>query len=892
MHAWVKRTHEHDRRPIPSDVGAQIVRGEVANSCGVDSTIRELDRCAQLLILWGQADPVWHSKAQGLGPEPFTCDACRNEVTPQFGSGRPVMTVPAQNLHDALDAMDVALLIQGPASEIVYANRVALELLGRPREEVIGRSSFDPEWDVTLPDGRPFPARDRPVATALRTKEPVTDVVLGVLRPNKTERAWLLVAAIPELDDRGGVRQVVVTLQNITRERARLNLLAEAHDQLQRAADDRAIQLTAFEQQLGDARAQRRQAVDALAEREALYASVVGVMSEGVVVYGRDGEVRTCNAAAERILGMTCQQMAGPGHWNLVDPNGTPLKSNEFPSEITATTQESCRNVLIGLTRGTDGQRAWLRVNTDAIVGSEGLQGVAATFADVTAERQAHDELAESRAMFQRVTEATPGVLYQLTQRGRDQLLFASGRVEEFFGVTAHDAQRDVACLYARVHDDDRNEILFPDDGLTATGATWENEFRVARSDGSWRWLRCRAVAEVRDEGTIWTGVIIDVTRERRFAERLQHSQRREAIGDLTAGVAHNFNNVLAAILPNLEELVSAAPEELRGTATDALKAARGAADVVRRLMRFTRHDPTTPLGPVDVAVVCKEVVNLCRRSFDSRISVDLQIATNRSVVRARSAELHQVLLNLCINARDALVDQVDPEVSIALSEVVDGDEYNIVVEVADNGCGMSQLEQQRLGEPFYTTKAPGQGTGLGLAMAFSIVQDMGASMTCRSAVDRGTTFELFLRAIDEAASEVAPSPLQLTRAHLEGLAVLVVDDDELVRRAVVRHLRRQGLQVEQAADGISAMNKFRSMERVDAVILDLSMPGASGEEVLASIRTAKPDVPVIIVTGYVSKDAALGEAYAVLVKPVDLDSLIDVLHKSTHAVGSTDESR
>lgn len=796
----------------------------------------------------------------------------------------PAETLTAASVHlvRALDLVEVAVLVQGREAEILYANRHALELLGRSYEDTIGRTSSDVTSDVVDSDGHPLAAAAQPVWTVLRTKEPVRDATIGVRLPGAAERAWLSVGAYPNLDEDGEVVEVVVTLRDITREYERRDLLLQTQRDLEHAVEVRATELVAMERELLAARAQREAALSTLAEGEAIHATVVDVMSEGVVVHDSSGGLRTCNVAAQRILGHRFESApGGPGTgvpWTFTDLDGEPLPPERVPSEHTRVTGEPCRNVLLGVAR--DGQpHTWLRMNTTPLIGPSGLEGVATTFADVTEERNAHLALAESRAAFERVTEAMPGVIYELTRAGCDRISFVSAGTYDLFGVTARELTDDIRTLYAVVHPDDGTAVLAPAPGIS--DKAWEREFRIERDEG-WRWLRCEAVRGDDLETEVWTGVVMDITDERQVAEKLKHAQRREAMGDLAAGVAHNFNNVLAAILPNLEDLRGSVGAELEPMVDDALQAARGAADMVRQLMLTTRREPAGVDCEVDVGRVCKEVVNLCRRSFDRRIAISLEQRHPGATVVARPSDLHQILLNLCINARDAMFESPDPTLQVLIERPAQGAPHDVAISVRDNGHGMSEEVQRHLGEPFFTTKAPGKGTGLGLATVYSIVQGMNADLVCRSAPGEGTSFTLTMAGVAQPAPESMPMSLPSARRSFAGRRALLVDDDALVRRAVARHLRRYDLDVVEATDGLDGLAKFRELDHVDMVVLDLSMPGASGHEVLASIRMANATVPVIVMTGFVPEGTPLSDATAVLIKPIDLDALVRELRRAT----------
>ncbi len=742
-----------------------------------------------------------------------------------------------------LGTIDTALILQGPQGEVVYANRSALELFGKTFEELLGSTSFEADWDAVSPDGSTFPTEDLPVATAMRTKEPVRDSVLGIMHAVSGERAWLSVDAIPRMDGQGAIRHIAISLHRVTVERHRVSILEQATATAQRA----------------------------LADHEQLYSTVVGVMGEGVIVRDAHGNIQTANPAAARLLGVSLAQLLASDrsdHDGSEGPVSAPLPIGEIPSEITGKTGKPVRNMLLGWLRA-DGRQVWFRANTDPLRSSpdEPMRGVVVTFADVTKEREAELALNSSRAELKRVTEAMPGVLFRFLRRrsGADEFLFLSARTRELFGVDVEAALEDAESLLERIHPPDREALLAAmTPGLREP---WEGEVQARGADGNWRWLRGRALPEAEAGGTLWSGVLIDVTHERHLRQKLGHAQRREAMGDVASGVAHNFNNMLAAVILNIESAQGTSGTEAGTHLDDALQAAHAGAELVRELMQMTRRDAMDRVERVDVVRMTRRVVNVCRPAFEQRITIRTRFSIKRGIVDARRSELSQVLLNICLNARDAMEGVDDATLTLDVTERIDDASRWIVVRIADVGAGMSDATKARLGEPFFTTKAPGKGTGLGLATAYATLRSIGGTIDCESAIGRGTTFEIRL---PQATSPPSSSPevVALDEIQFESGRVLLIDDERMIRRAVARDLARRGLEVTEAADGVKGLEMLET-QPFDLVVLDLSMPNMTGDKVLAKIRAIRSAPPVIVVTGHLPDDCDLTGAATVLLKPV-----------------------
>jgi PAS domain S-box-containing protein len=628
-----------------------------------------------------------------------------------------------------------------------------------------------------------------------------------------------------------------------------------------------------------DVSQEHRRADDAHRARlvsEERHAAVLRAMSEGVAVHDSTGAIIFSNPAAEMILGLTSEQLRGveavDPRWALVTPDGGPVDPTQVPSERTRADGRPCRNEVLGVHRA-NGERAWLSISTDAIGGSTegGAPHVVATFTDITTQREAQLALERANARFSAVTSAIPGVLYQalLTPTGL-KIVFVAGETQALVGLAP---EQILASSF------DVMAILHPEDVATAAASLGAHpaqkplhrmEFRLRRQD-EWRWARARATAADTATGLLFTGVIVDITEERRLAAGLQLAQRREAMGDLAAGMAHNFNNMLAAVLPNLHDLRPHLSPPGAPMLDEALSATERAADLVRQLMRLTRGDADGELEVVDVRAIVLEVVMLCRRTFDRSIELQADVVQGPVLARGLSAQLHQALLNLCLNARDALVGRSEPRLTVRL-EVVDS---ALVVVVQDNGSGMDEATLRRLGEPFFTTKPPGRGTGLGVASAMRVAREMGGELSVESTLGVGTTFRLQL---PQSAGEAAAAQTERTSTRVGVRSVLLIEDESLVRSAIGRMLKRFAERVEAVDNGPDGLAMIDRGHTFDMVILDLSMPIMSGRAVLREIARRAPALPVIIMSGNVSDRSGLEAAAEVVEKPITPKELEEIV--------------
>lgn len=363
-------------------------------------------------------------------------------------------------------------------------------------------------------------------------------------------------------------------------------------------------------------------------------------------------------------------------------------------------------------------------------------------------------------------------------------------------------------------------------------------------------------------------GICWDVTELRHLERQLRQASKMDAIGQLAGGIAHDFNNLLTVIIGNLEvALQSRSLEEHRADLQAAHQAGERAAALTQRLLSFARNHQLD-WRPVQLNHIVADVVEILRRTIDPRIHIHKHCDPELWPVRSDPNQLHQVLMNLCLNARDAItppgtITIYTARVSAGARnrhhglQAISGDFVRLSVQ--DTGCGMTEEVQARIFEPFFTTKPPGKGTGLGLSMVFAIVQQHHGWVECHSRLGEGTRFDIYLPrctltettpASSESpacAPDISPHP-----AGRRGLVVLVVDDEDLVRQLARATLQTAGYQVLEASDGLEAVEIYRQQhQQIDLVLLDLTMPKLTGYEVFQQLRQINPQVLVLFASGY-----------------------------------------
>ncbi len=451
-------------------------------------------------------------------------------------------------------------------------------------------------------------------------------------------------------------------------------------------------------------------------------------------------------------------------------------------------------------------------------------------------------------------------------------------RLCEIWGVS--ETPRDYEAYAALLHPDDRDKVERHVREAIETGVFRTFEHRTcADARGVVRWVLAAGSVIKDAHGNVIQvmGGALDITEQKELLAQQQRAARVETIGQLTAGIAHNFNNLLAVIVPHAELLLTNARGDQQPSLSAMLEASLQARDLVRNLLSLTQREDTRSSRPADPREVVERIVAICRVTFPREILLQHTIAVDASHVAMPVGDLEQVLLNLLFNARDAIESGRGSARAIdvrATRVSIEGTSH-VELSVSDTGSGMSAEVRGRVFEPFFTTKPPHKGSGLGLANVLARVRDAGGSIDCQSTPEVGTTFvvRLPLRAVQRVTPKPEPT---VAASTARGARVLLVDDEPLVRGVLRRLLEREGHVVLEAGSAEQAREVLRSPESaVEVVILDQSMPRETGIQALPSLR-ALTRAPVVLFTGMAPEVSP--EVDALLEKPARPEELERVL--------------
>jgi PAS domain S-box-containing protein len=473
---------------------------------------------------------------------------------------------------------------------------------------------------------------------------------------------------------------------------------------------------------------------------------------------------------------------------------------------------------------------------------------------------------------------------------------FTTGRVEwsEAMHRMLGCASSEVGSMHQwrldRTHPDDRPRVRAEvRRAIAARDTSWEIESRLARADGSYATVVDRATiaydGDGRAQGAV--GVVSDVTERQQLMDQLRLAQKMDAVGQLAGGIAHDFNNVLTSVMGFtglIKHEVRDRPSVI-SHADEIEAAAQRASDMVAQLMAFSRHQEMTP-DVVDLNDVVVSGSGMLDRLIGAHIRVQRDLDPQLPTVRADRTQIEQVLLNLVVNARDAMPDGGDLRIATGTVNPGRKDPRSLPpgryvrLSVTDTGIGMDDSTRARIFEPFFTTKERGRGTGLGLSTVYGIVKQSGGHIRVESASGAGATFEVFLPALDlPVARAEQPPPAQAFPARA-GETVLVVEDEPSVRRLACEVLSRAGYTVLDAADGLAALARAEAYAgRIDLLLTDLVLPGLSGRGLAQAFQACQPEGGVLYMTGYAREANGSGhtpfERGALLMKPFSRGTLL-----------------
>ena len=533
--------------------------------------------------------------------------------------------------------------------------------------------------------------------------------------------------------------------------------------------------------------------------------------------------------------------------------------------------------------RRYDGTLIWVRRNARAGRGPGGaITYYEGSAEDITEQKRAVEALRKSEERFQLATRATNDAVWDWDLA--TNLMWWNDGVSNLFGYPAEAVKPDATWRDRNIHEDDRNRVVESvHTVMESQDQFWWSEYRFRRADGTY--------AQVLDKGYVMRdpqgkavrmiGAMADLTERKQLEDQLRQAQKMEAIGRLAGGVAHDFNNMLGVIMGYsevLSTLVAKDDAKLQKYCAEIIRAGQRAAGLTRQLVAFSRQQALEP-RVLSLNSIVLEAENMLKRLMGEDIEVETTLAADLWRTKVDAGQMHQILLNLAANARDAMPK--GGKFFIRTSNATLDDAYShlhplvapgqyVLLAVTDSGAGMDEETKTRIFEPFFTTKELGRGTGLGLATVYGIVKQSGGFIWVYSEPGHGTTFKIYLLRTEEEALINVATPGAAQASGTE--TILLVEDEEALRRITWQLLEQGGYRVLSAEDSDRALELAKEHAGpIDLLLTDVVMPGLSGPQLAKQVAELRPEVKVLFVSGYADRAFAhhgVAAGMALLEKP------------------------
>jgi two-component system, cell cycle sensor histidine kinase and response regulator CckA len=607
--------------------------------------------------------------------------------------------------------------------------------------------------------------------------------------------------------------------------------------------------------------------------------SVLDATRDCIKVIDRDGIVLQMNRSGEELLGYDAEQVIGYSVEQFILP--------ESRANVRACLQRAFEGDVVDcelkvLTH--DRRILELQSRVVPLRNTAGdTEAVLAVTRDMTADIRAHEALADSERHFRNLVENLSDGVLEVDENAT--ILYINQMSQTILGYRPDEMIGRAGWLF--VHPDDvpglRESLIERIGGIESNGL---NEVRMRHRDGSWRilQLRARRYDTPQRAGVRLLITARDVTEERRIEQDLQHTreqllqaQKLDAIGRLAGGIAHDFNNLLTAIGGHTDLLIDGLQPQhpMYGDLREIRVAVERAATLTRQLLAFSRKQ-VLQTTIIDLRELVRDTHNMLRRLIGEGIVIDLSLPEEPAQVRADYTQLQQVLVNLAVNARDALPRGGHISISVTLDRSRRASRVRL--RVADNGTGMDRETQQRIFEPFFTTKEAGKGTGLGLPTVYGIVQQSGGQIEVVSEPGAGSTFDVYLPAVEgvpvprpRTPKDTVPEPGHET--------ILLVEDEAAVREVTARMLRRGGYSVLEAGHPDQAIDVVKNSKDITMIVTDVGLPGLTGPEMIEHMLDIRPDVKVLFTSGYTNDEifaeGRVASRFAFLEKPFTARALL-----------------
>ncbi len=633
---------------------------------------------------------------------------------------------------------------------------------------------------------------------------------------------------------------------------------------------------------------ERKKSEEALRESEAKYSALVEKSKDGIIIIS-EGVLKYINKASTDLVGYSPKEMIGINFLNFAAPDYREIVLNRYTDRMGGKDVPSIYEIEL---LRKDGKTIPVELNAIRI-DFEGKPADLAIIRDITERKRVEETLHREKEKFRVLVEESPLGVSLIEKDGRYK--YINPKFVEMFGYTLEDIPTGRKWFKKAYPDKEyRDQVIstwITDLKKFKHGESRPRPFTVTCKDGSKKVINFRPVTMETGEQFI---ICEDITERKQLEAQLQQAQKMEAIGTLAGGIAHDFNNILQAIFGYTQILLMGKePSNPDYEKLEAIeKSAQRASDLTKRLLIFSRK-VESKLRPMDLNNEIEQVSKMLERTIPKMINIELHLSVDIKIINADPAQIEQIMMNLGVNARDAMPD--GGRLIFETENVILDEQYckthlgarpgqYVKLSISDTGHGMDKEILRHIFDPFYTTKETGKGTGLGLAMVYGIVKSHSGYIMCYSEPDEGTIFKIYFPIIEKEAERVESKK---EKVPIEGgnETILLVDDEEAIRELAEDILTRFGYKVLMASDGETALEIYREKkEEINLVILDIIMPGIGGRKCLEELLKMNPKSRIIIASGYSingpAKEVLKAGAKGFISKPYDMRGMLQTVRK------------
>ena len=780
---------------------------------------------------------------------------------------------PVPSDQNLLNCLPLAIYTTDAHGRITFFNDAAASFAGR--QPAVGEM-WCVTWRLFWPNGAPLPHDQCPMAIALRERRPVRGVEALAERPDGS-RVPFMPYPTPLFDESGELIGAI-------------NALVDLTDQKHAQAQFAQAQALAAQPQHPQAVEQQSALADGLARSRRDFELLVrSVTDYAIFMLDPTGHVSSWNSGAERIKGYRAEEIIGQHFSRFYTQED---QESAMPQRALTTALREGRFETEGWRVRKDGTRFWANTVIDPVWDNGQLIGFVKVTRDATTRRNAELALFESERRFRGIVNTALDAFAQIDESGR--ITEWNPQAQELFGWSREQVLgKPLATLCFPPGDTAAPEWL---------ASAWQEKqlrqthpFTAVTRSGRRFTAELNASVLTLASGPLMNIFMRDLTEKIQMETQLRQSQKMEALGQLTGGIAHDFNNILQAISSSLEVLeIIGRREQLDASQRhihNALSSVRRAAGLTHRLLAFARRQALDPQA-VDVGLLITGMSELLRHSIGEQITLELALPNELWAAHCDANQLENAILNLAINARDAMPQggRLRIEASNVYGDdpsgfnVLDPETCYVKIVVADSGTGMPLDVKERAFDPFYTTKPVGHGTGLGLSMVYGFVRQSGGHCEIESELGEGTRIILLLpRYVGPAESRAEPVTAAGSPAA-SGEHILLVEDQDVIRGVITEILTKLGYEVTQASDGLEGLSIAMAAETFDLIITDIGLPGVSGRSLADTVRSRRPHVPVLLITGYdpgaIHTSPSLPAGMALLSKPFNVETLSEQVRR------------